>query len=309
MDDSTQARFDAYGGAGERSAWEMVLHAYDEDDLDAAMHLVARLGIGHAGHALFTVRMIEAEYASTQGARLFPLGPEAELELEARFEDIVATYLKMQWEEATENVRERLGLALDPPVRLTLLVPEVDAPWTPGRHGFCVQKNPYFKICLPAALLNDEPELDEAIRHEYTHAVAGFLAEEHLPTWLHEALAMRMGGSISHDYREGLRAGRIDWMDPDELEGAFEADRETDEGATLIREAYQQSRVLSDYLCSLRGESGLGECLMAFTDNSFWQTLKMRAVGTSDTDEALEQVYKMNARRLFDAARVWMVGA
>jgi hypothetical protein len=36
---------------------------------------------------------------------------------------------------------------------------------------------------------------------------------------------------------------------------------------------------------------------------------KMRAVRTSDTDEALEQVYSMNARRLLDAARSWTVGA
>ncbi len=306
MSNPTYRRSGPSSAAIESAAWREVMRFFFNDEVEAAYQEAQALGLGLAGSASVTLRMIESEWLSRREANRTRIDEFAEIELDARFDPVVADYLAMAWIEAQESVLARLDLDERPPALLTILVPEVDAPWTPGRHGFCELKRDYYKICLPAYLLQDEPELDEALRHEIAHSIIGLVSDGKIPLWLNEGIAMRMGGQVDETYREAIRCRARNWADARQLDRWFLGDREDEHHGAVVRDAYQQSRALVDFLVENRDEAALGRLAEGMSNNGFFKELAMQVSGQTHADEALKEVFGMSEDQLFADALAWV---
>lgn len=230
-----------YGSIGEGGEWRLAIDAYYRDDLGPAYAMAQNLGAGFGGAALRWYRMIEGEAMTRERART------EELE----------TWLTVEWDpselhlteehkrallDPCRRVAERLGWNFEMPVRVAVLLGEADAPWHGARFGYCVDKIPYDKVCLPFRAAQDPAELARVMAHEFTHVVTLNLTQNRIPHWLDEGLAQLM---------EGADTQGEDWLDPEPLNAAFETDRRTDDGLHHARDAYAQALILVRHLYSI----------------------------------------------------------
>ena len=283
-----------YGSIGENGEWREAIDAYYHDRLEESFALAQALGAGFGGGALRWYRMIEGEALTRRTATIETLLPWLSLEFDAEttpIEDGGHAVIR----EACERVAARLGWRFEAPVRVTVLLPEVDAPWHGARFGYCVDKAPYSKICVPARAAADLRELRNVIAHEFTHAITLNLTQVRIPHWLDEGLAMLMEGAAAEPSKA--------WQDPEALNAAFEADRRDDAGLARSRDAYLQSFTIVRRLRMIGGDAKLAELLRAFTNNGLWDEIKINLLGQPSADEALQEVYGMGQRELFDTAR------
>ncbi|MBS1705760.1 MAG: hypothetical protein JST40_07795 [Armatimonadetes bacterium] len=293
----------AYGRVGNYLTWRQVHAAYEADDLGLAMKLIESIGLEESMAALQLFRMIDAELISRNHADLFDASDLLTIEADRGFPEVVPDYLAIRWDECVGRVMARLQLKEMPPVLLTVLVPDANASWVPGRHGYCVAKRDFYKICIPSYLLGDEPELDIAVSHEATHALIQYHSGRNLPRWLDEGIAMRMGGHVEANYRHRMASSESSWPSPEELDRHYSVDRESDDGARIIRDAYQQSLAIVDYMCSLQPESKLGKLVQAHRPSGILTALKMSVTPRSATEDALENLYGLSVSELFHKAK------
>src|SRR5579862_6859112 len=176
--------------------WTAALEAYHHDLLGDAWDQIQPHGIGEAGAHIRWYRLIEAEAILRQRGEIVQVNEWLRLEtvpeetLDA--EDWIASVAV----NAADAVARQLDWKHEPPVLLSILCRESEAPWAANPHGYWVNKEPYDKICLPFYLLDDETELAKAMAHEYAHVICGGLTSDHAPTWLHEAISMTAEQSL-----------------------------------------------------------------------------------------------------------------
>jgi hypothetical protein len=294
-----------YGSIGEHGEWKNAVEHYHWDRLQQAYDLSLELGVGATGVYGRFFRQIEAEHLTRLQSELQKSTDWLTLESIRHETDHVP-----QWQEvvldACANIAGRLGWEHGAPTMISVLAAESDAPWAVGRYGYCVDKFPYDKICLPQVSLTNG-QLEETVVHEYAHVITLNLSEGLVPRYLDEAIAMVAQGEPDYRVLRGFASDQIRWLAVEDINATYVQEMQAGGGQQLWF-AYQQSAAIGHYLVSLKGEAGLGDLLRAFSDNSTLTELKMRIVGQSPADEALQQVYGFGERELFERALRWTRG-
>jgi hypothetical protein len=281
---------------------------YYWDRLAEAYAAVSELGAGSWGHGLVGYRMIEGEWTTRERGVVQQVAPWLQIEVIPEEQSEPIERLSERVIDACSAVASRFGFEHGPAVMVSALAAESNVPWMPGRHGYCIDKHPYEKICIPHYSLSDHDDLEHVIQHEYAHVVALNLSQGRCPMWLDEAVAMVAGGGVERRAWRLLSAGVAPWRDPLELDLAFRRNREDDAEREDVWLAYQQSAVIGFYLASLEGERTLSSLLRGLANNSFWSDLLLRLKGQSEVDEALREVYGIGEDELFVKSREWLVG-
>jgi hypothetical protein len=273
------------------------MEAYYWDNLRMAMKLADDAGLGLNAAYLSVFRMIDAEYTTREASVLVDRGDWLLVEHVPHTHEVSLTEIETLVRTGCDQVADAFSWQHGPAVLFTVLHPDVNAPYVPGRHGFFIDKYPFDKVCLPTYLLDEPGHFVAAVRHEYAHAMCLNRSLGKCPTWLHEAIA------TVAETPTASRFGRPRiWRDPRDLEAAFRDDRETEEGAASVTAAYAQARRLGQALLDEGGTAKLGKLLDAFTDNTFLQNLIISALSQHPEDEALKQVYGFGVKELFKRA-------
>jgi hypothetical protein len=293
---------------GESGDYREALELYYHDRLEPAYSLVEAMGAGSLGRGLGLFRMIEAEWAtrtvSTRSAR----GDWLEIEWVAGEVSWSLEDLDAGIRQACDEVCQAFGWNPGPPTLVTVLARAADAPWTPGRHGYCVDKYPYEKICLPNSLLDDPCGFGAALRHEFAHVMTVNRAQGLCPRWFDEAVAMVADGTRHGPQWRRFREGHDTWRDLRSLEAAFHEDRENSMGQRIVLQAYTQSHVIGEHLASLGGTRALGECLDQFEPSGLWDGLLERLRGRPPVDRALTKGFGFDSAAANVRALAWLRG-
>jgi len=196
----------------------------------------------------------------------------------------LADSVARQAEEILVRLEERTGLRPPGPVRIEVASSEPafhraqpDGRWIPGwaagvaypEYGLIVIKSPRL---IPAM------DLDTLLAHELAHLILeGLFTDRPVPTWLEEALAMRLSGerawSRRMDMARTVMAGRF--IPIDELIGRFPADRfgaETAYAESYYFLAFLESRYGAEACRRLIQNLALGIAL----DNALLQATGLR---------------------------------
>lgn len=286
-----------FGSVGQHAVFARAVSLYQKDRLDDAFKAMLELGAGVVGEMIPTYRMIEAEYLTRQRATVRDLSPVVRLELIAGTvdENAAKTILAV----ARDSASERLGIAWNSIVHATILDESVNAPWAPGRHGYCTPKDGFAKVCLPHYLTLNEGELASAFRHELAHALAHQETDGSCATWLNEAIAMQIGGEPLDSAREFFGSRKPLWIDPESLSLAFKRPRNTDREQQAATVAYWQAALIGSFIAQEHGERTLGVLLKAHR-LGFADQLKAAIRGTDPTEIAISKVLHLPVQRLFD---------
>lgn len=277
--------------------WQVPIRYYSKDELEPAFQSTRELGTGLAGRYLRWYRLIEAEYLTRVQSDIHELEPWGKVEIVRGLGEDGA------WRRPIDNACREVCGRLDwkPSVQtlFTFMAPETDAPWTIGRAGFHITKEPYDKVCLPHYLLFDERQLYRTAVHEYAHVTSSHLSEGRVPRWLNEAISMALEYDYDRHVRNGFASGNLPWLSPAELDGAFMVE---DDGAYTSQKmwlAYQQSAAIGMYLQSLGGIESLGKLLRGFSNNSFLTNVVINLKGENPSVEAISEVYGLSLEELF----------
>lgn len=282
--------------------WEAALEHYEWDRVEEAFRCIRGHGVGEAGVYLRWFRLIESEALTRRYSRIESLTPWLSFEyvpdeLGALKTDVVRRTLR-----ACDEVANRLGWQHGVETRLAILSEAVDAPWASHPYGYCSEKEPYYKICLPAYLVEDGTEYRQAVAHEYAHVVSAHLANGYAPRWLEEAVSVLAERSFSHETWEEFRADPDLWLSPSELEIRLDSRADEEQEKDAVWRAYQQCGWIGQYLVSLGDEKRLGDLLRAHADEGVWRNLKLALWGQERVDAALKTEYGLDSRRLFRSA-------
>ena len=280
-----------------------VLEAYYWDKMEAAYEGALAMGTGSTGDGARLYRQIEGEWLTRKVAATVQL----EELLSIEFSEAEVTYTDELGKiviTACEEACQRLGYKSESGVLITVLTEEADAPWSPGRSGYFVDKYPYDKICVPQRATLSE-DLKPVVMHEYAHAAVLNLANGHAPRWLNEMVAVTLEGGPDKQVMKGFATGVHPWLKPVDLGVNYLAERN---GPTreLVYLAYQQSACIGAYIVKEFGEASFNKLLTSFADNSFIKELAMRATNVNPADEAIKETYGINERQLFDVALGWL---
>lgn len=282
-----------YGSIGQGGEWHEAIEAYYRDEMPQSFAIAQALGAGSAAAGLRWYRMIEGEALTRERAEVHTLSETLSVELDPREFELDESH-RAAIQTAVETVAQRLEWDFSMAVRVTILLEEVDAPWHGARYGYCVDKYPYDKVCIPRRSAGVEG-LHRVMAHEFTHVVTLNLTQSRIPHWLDEGLAMLMEGVSPRHVSQ--------WLEPRELNAAFEADRREDEGLSRSSAAYVQAAQLVRYLHAQGGDPLLAQLLRAFTNNNLWDEVKINLLGEPSVEEALHEVYGFGQRELFEAAK------
>ncbi|HXH60247.1 MAG TPA: hypothetical protein VNI20_02690 [Fimbriimonadaceae bacterium] len=295
-----------YGAAGEPAAWRAVYKDYYWDRLEQAFAGAKELGAGSRGHGLVGYRTIEGETMTRVNGEINDVNEWLKIE-------VIPGEMVEPLERLTERVIEgcdavatRMGFEHGPETLLTVMAAEANVPWMPGRQGYCVDKYPYDKICIPHSSLRDHDDLQHVVHHEYAHVVNLNLSQGRCPLWLDEAVAMAIGGGADRRAWSALAKGSAQWLDPEVLDASFGRNREDEREWRIVWLGYQQSAVIGTYLAQEHGTRGLGRLMRGFANNSFLRDLLLSAKGLGQVDEALNEVYGFNTRTLFERSFEWL---
>ncbi|MHB8635943.1 MAG: hypothetical protein ACYC96_05665 [Fimbriimonadaceae bacterium] len=297
------ARAAHIGLGSESAAWKAAMDLYYDDKVVAALDLIESNAAGYGGSLLSTYRMIEGEARTRAASERISLGNALELEWvphEVPHHNAVGEVIL----NAATAITRRLQWDGHESVLATVLVAEADADWHEARYGYCVDKRPYDKICLPHVSCHDPAELWRVTAHEFAHVVVLNTAQKLAPHWLDEGVACLMEGRNALRSAERLGERRA-WRTPAQMGGAFDVDRRDPAKFGGIAAAYDQATVLVAYLHSLAGDAGLVALLKAFTDHSRWTDLVTRLASRDPVDVALQQVHDFGQDELFDRAKTW----
>ncbi len=285
-------------------ATKEVLEAYYWDKMEAAYEGALAMGTGSTGEGARLFRQIEGEWLTRKVATNVQLEDWLNIEFseaEVAYTDDLGTIASNSCKEAGQ----RLGYKNASGILITVLTEEADAPWSPGRSGYFVDKYPYDKICVPRWTTTSSENLHAVVMHEYAHAAVLNLADGHAPRWLNEMIAVTLEGGPDKQVMKGFATGEHPWLKPVDLGVNYLAERN---GPTreLVHLAYQQSACIGAYLVDKFGEASFNKLLTSFADNSFIKELAMRATNVNPADEAIKETYGINERQLFDAALGWL---
>lgn len=295
-----------YGAAGESAAWRVVFENYYWDRLDEAHEGALALGAGTMGHGLVGYRMIEGEHMTRQSSETWQADDWLHIEAIANENPLGQERLTNDVRTACDAVARRFGYEHSSPTLVSVLAHDANVPWMPGRHGYCTDKYPYEKVCVPQRALNDYDELQHVIVHEYAHVINLNLSQGKCPLWLDEAVAMVAEGGVDRRAWSMMANGGAPWLEPHRHNAAFLKNREDPAGHQQVWFAYQQSAVIGHFLVSLKGESALSDLMRAFSNNSFFQDILARFKEGGLADEALAEVYRTNTDNLYRDSFQWL---
>lgn len=283
-----------YGSIGEAGEWREAIDAYYWDRMEQSYEIALNLGAGFGGAALDWYRMIEGEALTREAAKIEDVASKLTLEFDPADVSICDEH-RNTIRQTCNTVGGRLGWDFDMDVRVTVLRQEIDAAWHGARFGYCIDKYPFDKICIPQRSAVRPSDLAEVVAHEFTHVITLNLTQDRIPHWLDEGVAMLMENSSPPLDKE--------WKGPIALNAAFEGDRREESGLTRATGAYAQSAHIVRHLHSIGGDENLAKLLRAFTNNSFWTEAKINLLGEPSVEEALHEVYGFGEHHLFEAAR------
>jgi hypothetical protein len=292
-----------YGGAGEGAAWSAVWQAYLMDRLEVARAASLELGAGEFGSGLDLTRMIEGEWLSRQGSETMQVTDWLTLEFPDDESGLDPEDLARLVQEGCDQVAADFGWEHGAPTWVTVLRDEADAPWMPMRHGYCVDKVPFDKVCLPVYLTDDPEELLPAVRHEYAHVMAHVRSDGLAPTWLDEAVAMVADGERDERSWRRLAGGGAAWLAPDELDLAFLEDRESGAGRSAVALAYAQAHMVGEWVAARHRREALGRVLDALREPGLWRAVLGRLTGERPESRAFREVLGVSVEEAFAAAR------
>ncbi len=288
-----------YGANGEYAAWSVVQEDYYWDRIEPAYDAAKSLGSGSMGVGMTTFRLIEAEWVTRQVSEIREVNEWLQIEWVPDDADMPFSAIAAEAVRSCEKVCYDFGYKDRPKVLITLLARTANTPWAPGRHGFCMDKYPYEKVCIPSALTRDIADMDEVIRHEYAHVMNMNRSNGLCPIWLDEAAAMTAGGDLQRESLEKFASGEWPWVDPVTLSQGFQQNRESKDGREIVWRAYQQSAAIGEYLRLLQGLEGIGRLMDGYANNSLIVDLFIRLKGEEPTEEALNEVYDFGIEALF----------
>jgi hypothetical protein len=280
--------------------WRIVRQLYLDDKVVEALHEAERLG-GQDTNDLY------AESKSRTEGETFQLNNWLRVEAIAAEIPQIQELLPLIQVEC-ERLSQRFGWDNRQGTLITFLPQEVEQPWMPGRYGYFVDKVPYDKICLPYHLSNDPSELVKTVRHEFMHGITLHLSNGNDPRWLTEALATYIEDRDVNRYIPAWRNKTINWLSPDELNGALEKDNRDESRQTRTAFAYSQACAIARFLVSSGGERRLGELLEALGKGTIIHGLGERFLGRSRTDSAMREVYGFGEAEGFEYAKDWVLG-
>lgn len=287
--------------------WKHVIELYEWDRLEEAFQRAEAAGMGYGGAYARWYRSLEAEYLTrVRGERKnltnwleFEWIPE---ELGDRVAELEAAVLS-----ACDEVASRLGWQHEAATLLTILAEETDAPWATLPYGYCVDKFPYEKICLPYRLSRDVRLFKQAVIHEYAHVICLNLTLGRAPRWLEEAISVLAEWNFDRRMLHRFRTQEQKWLKPAALEAILEAYREEDTGAVTLWGAYQQAGWIGRYLASLGGEKRLAALLREHRNESVRKNLWSLLRGLNRTDLALREIYGLSEVQVFHKTLQWLM--
>jgi len=284
---------------------EVVRELYYDDNLDAAWERGLERGLSRLDVKFY--RLLEAEYLTRKESHVVPLNDKLSLEYDPHEHGLHALATQELIRQECDALTKRFRWLYLSPVRVTILIAAVDAPWHYHRAGYCIDKYPFEKICIPASALADEAELRHLIRHEFMHAVTMNICNGHEPVWLTEGLSMFVEGQGPTVYWQRFRDGHSEWRSPMFLSGGIKANR-WGNSVEAIREGYEQASVVVAYLHSAGGDDKLIAMMNDIGDESVGRNIKRTLLGQSRTDAALRDVYGLSEAKAFGAAFDWLKG-
>lgn len=296
----TSRNYSMFGMLSDATYWRSVFGLLLKDDVAGAHELAMQLGIGQSASGEGILRMIEAEWdvrvrgtvLSADRSRSVEFLPEEAPHIEG---------IVYKLGELETEFRNRFYWHDEVPLRITLLSENVDAPWATARYGYCAQREPYYKICIPYHAVADEQRFSDVFVHEFAHVCSLSTSAGRIPNWLGEGFSVHASGEHSESSRSRLIRERNSWLDRQELELRFGPAVELDSSAKWL--AYQQAGWITRYLTTLQPERKLLELFRRFGDESFWLNVKFLVPATDRTAEAVHHVYGKNVDEIFVQAR------
>jgi hypothetical protein len=289
--------------------WESAIEHYHWDRLEEAYELIRHHGIGDAGSYIRWYRLIEAEHLSRLRSASIELAPWLRFEYVPEDVSGLSQHLANSALKSCEEIGRRLGWDHEVPTLIAVLAKEVDVPWSTHPFGYCADKYPYGKICLPDHLVDEPEEFAEAVAHEYAHVISSNLADGHAPRWLEESVSVLAEGHLDEEPAGKFRNDRSLWLSPDNLELAFSIPDEDDPDGQQVWMAYQQAGWIGRYLASIAPEKKLGDLLREHANESVWRNLTLKLSGKERFDGAIEAVYRRTTSELFEEAYDYLVAS
>jgi len=282
---------------------EVVRELYFDDNLEAAWEQGLERGLSRLDMRFY--RLLEAEYLTRQRAQIMELRAGLTFEYNPHEHGLHLHHHSELIRNECEAVAARFGWDFREEARITVLIAEVDAPWHYHRAGYCIDKYPFEKICIPASSLHHEGELRHLIRHEFMHAITMNLCNGHEPVWLTEGLSVFVEGTGPTGYWRRFRDGGAEWRDPMYLSGGIKANR-WGNSVEAIREGYEQASIVVAHLHSLGGDAKLAELMNRIGDEGVRSNFFRSLLGRTRTDEALRAVFGLSESQAFAKARDWL---
>lgn len=307
--------------------WTAALQLDRKDKVVEAFDLLRGAGLDQWAHYLKVYRMIEAEAITRTRASVEQAAPWLSLEFIPYEVGQAQHAMRRMIGEACDTVAQRLGAIHEHPTRITIIAEECDVPWATNPYGYCADKDPHAKVCVPVRLLDDPPEFMQTIAHEYAHVISLSLSQGRAPKWLEEAVSVLAEREFDEGCWRDFVEDHADWLTPGELELEFGFVRYPDAAAAgwsdpmLLPEgpsvevaddadamylAYQQAGFIGRYLLGRGSERSVGEVLRHIGSDSLWRGLGVALSMRSRTDDALRRVYGFGEADLFARTLAWL---
>ncbi len=292
-----------WGMVDDAPYWNGAVKLYHEDKLPEAYELASAVGMGSAGRHLSFYRLIESEWITRSNSQVVEVNEWFSFEfMSAEVDTTLAGDLIGLAVEACNQAASRIGFRHGPKTLLTVLSGDSTIQWTSSPYGYCVDKYPYEKICLPSRLRKDPALFFMAVVHEYAHVATINMGQGHCPRWLSEAISVHLAGQIDEAIRRRFQTGEETWLKPMELEVALGHLPNNQAEAEAQDVAYQEAGMIGNYLASVKPEKALGDMLIAIGDESLKSNLSSMLLARGRADAALRKVYDISETKLFQRA-------
>ncbi|MFI5385614.1 MAG: hypothetical protein ACHQ50_05775 [Fimbriimonadales bacterium] len=276
-----------YGVLDEFHYWNAVLGLYRQDDLQGAIQVMDRIGIGMYGDYGMAGDIVYIEAATGEVSEIVRINERFEVEciraqLPFAFDD-----LGNRLASAYSHVRSIFGDSTPPiDTLLTLLFTWATIPTATWRDGYFTPKTRYGKICLP--MPQDLDVIEAGFRRELMFQFAFEASAGEAEPWLLEAATMMDGGSVAGPASKllfGESLNRTLYQESDSPE-AFE----------MLSEAQDQCHRLGRTMLAFGGAERLVKCLEECA-----RAAQSPGLGTI-TKRAIKAAYGLSFEDLFERA-------
>jgi hypothetical protein len=291
----------SFAASEDAAAWEAAIDLYQQDAVVEAWELAQQAGLGDSGRYLRWYRLIEAEALLRAGSHRIPASAWMEVEYHPNEIDDPRPYVYLL-KSAAEQVAKRFRWTDWAPTTVALLTSESDHRWAMHPYGFCIEKDDGYKIILPYDVLDDNAELQEAMRHEYAHVIAFELSDGQAPRWLEEAMCVSAEESLDSETKDEFLQDPESWRSPQDLEATLESFSDDESGEEEVWLAYQQCGWIGLYLLERGGEVRMADLMRAHRGGSGWNEFWIRLRRESPTDRGLRRLFGFGVSELFDRA-------